>query len=1458
MIKSLINAIKIEWDTQFTLTNLKEYHIQVSENDNNWYALRFDGGNWFDGEEDGYTTINTNEIIHTNIPIDYDSYGNPMGRTLYYRVRRVTILDAMSDWSDSISSTTKIINDHITDIDNYIQITTRGLEGTSYPIGEQPTAGAYRVRLDANEITHEKYNGYLQKWVTYNKIGGDAGTETFPYIQTRGLIKNGAEDKIYSLDIGRRAPEGSYIYDFEGDYKDKDEKDLWDSKVNIDFNTSEKIYGTYSLRIEDGESEGYIKQNTVSDLRFDGNFSFGSWVNITEHDSGYAETTTIETIADVSGSLGGKYFTINKPTSTQGYNEFNVSGKSGGDNTGLAGGFKYHLKLAKNSGAIIEYNITPTIGSNHTIAHKERIQLHSGSGSSTQGALFAGRFILLHSMNGDKYYYVWWKCYISDGKGGWSVSGIDPIQYYPTLLADYTGIQVNVYSTTSTYVYLLDYYVRDATVTELNTNYSSIFTAAPYGGAGGYFDITNVQAGHVPKHFNDPEMAWSGLSNDLYISHSISQQGTTTDESCTFTDIISKLNTAISGTTFSLESGDLRCTSNTYGNSSSIVLYENYTISSGQQFVDHLTGWSQFESPVAGENYTGVDDEYYVWYNTGASSDPSPGGTGIEVSINIDDSANTVASNTQTEIDAITNFTATVENNVVTVICDFEGSIDDAADVDTGFTIDISQQGNIGSYHDLFTLDATGDFTTDDENLITALDEKYTECYSIDSTHFLLCRWELNNSSSQDDYIYMKMATLDPSDGSFSFGTVRSLVPGRRVDNGDPGYSKIIQASDDLFFVYIYYVTSTTPAGHFKCFTFQWSIASDNYTKSPDRTIADKEYDYNNVVRTAAKYDDDKFICFYGTAVNDGDWHYYHYRRLVQIDGTNQPTLLGTEGSSWMDKRVDYRMGIANYVGTNVVAISYKDYSSPGYTYTRIVTISGTTVTFKTAYEQTHLYYIGKSLHTIDDNNFILYYTYQSSVSSNYQAYIALYSIDGSGNLTQEDTQLLATDAYNEATGVQEFFIKNYGHPYYTLADRKQLDIITTETEWWALGCWVSYPVAYGSGSSETDYADSKMYIMGGTINTSTGSITKTSGDYSCGGSEGQTLDSGRSGQEGTSQTFPTMSGLLWVSPYYHERQQTSVYGGGTEWANVLFAVNYHCWAKTSDGNFCMFYYPGHEGEQDNSIIDDIQNYDHGKRVLNTYIEQTELKIQLGNNKVRYYITNNNTQTDYNSFPIGTGWQLIIFNYNNDNDEVQFIINDVSLDWDVSALNFYIDTNLSFRVDLIGDPYYIKIDELVISPNYVLDYDTVSVYYNGDEKWSKDVDSDLDLLLVPKTGGYIWIGSELKSLYGDIKWREVDGAGEPEFSGSWENYGGDYAHAGFRKDCMGFVHLRGLIKSDTDGTIFTLPSGYRPDAREVFSVSSDDDIGRIDITSAGVVTVSTSTPVSSWISLSGIKFYATD
>jgi hypothetical protein len=104
-------------------------------------------------------------------------------------------------------------------------------------------------------------------------------------------------------------------------------------------------------------------------------------------------------------------------------------------------------------------------------------------------------------------------------------------------------------------------------------------------------------------------------------------------------------------------------------------------------------------------------------------------------------------------------------------------------------------------------------------------------------------------------------------------------------------------------------------------------------------------------------------------------------------------------------------------------------------------------------------------------------------------------------------------------------------------------------------------------------------------------------------------------------------------------------------------------------------------------------------------------------------------------------------------------------------------------------------------------------------------------------------------------WHLVGDAGQPAFQNSWANYGNGFAEAGFYRDPIGFVHLKGIVTGGTsDSTIFTLPAGYRPPQTLAFSVaasSGSPGVEDIDVYSNGnVFAFGSSDPVG----LDGITF----
>jgi len=98
---------------------------------------------------------------------------------------------------------------------------------------------------------------------------------------------------------------------------------------------------------------------------------------------------------------------------------------------------------------------------------------------------------------------------------------------------------------------------------------------------------------------------------------------------------------------------------------------------------------------------------------------------------------------------------------------------------------------------------------------------------------------------------------------------------------------------------------------------------------------------------------------------------------------------------------------------------------------------------------------------------------------------------------------------------------------------------------------------------------------------------------------------------------------------------------------------------------------------------------------------------------------------------------------------------------------------------------------------------------------------------------------------------------------SWEEYTtGDRQGARYYKDYLGRVWFKGHIyrKNTNSGwqTIFTLPSGFRPNSSRDFVCASSGGISKITISSSGVVTLSDveSGFVSIYLSLDQVYFRA--
>lgn len=111
-------------------------------------------------------------------------------------------------------------------------------------------------------------------------------------------------------------------------------------------------------------------------------------------------------------------------------------------------------------------------------------------------------------------------------------------------------------------------------------------------------------------------------------------------------------------------------------------------------------GGTHFTLAAAVGNGGVFNTPFYVWFNTGASSDPAPGGTGIEVPITADDTAAVVAAAVKTAVDTFHKaayWTLDVSTERVTITNNFYGNVTDAVAGTSGFSVTVLQQGAAGA-----------------------------------------------------------------------------------------------------------------------------------------------------------------------------------------------------------------------------------------------------------------------------------------------------------------------------------------------------------------------------------------------------------------------------------------------------------------------------------------------------------------------------------------------------------------------------------------------------------------------------------------------------------------------------------------------------------------------------------------------------------------------------------------
>ena len=82
----------------------------------------------------------------------------------------------------------------------------------------------------------------------------------------------------------------------------------------------------------------------------------------------------------------------------------------------------------------------------------------------------------------------------------------------------------------------------------------------------------------------------------------------------------------------------------------------------------------------------------------------------------------------------------------------------------------------------------------------------------------------------------------------------------------------------------------------------------------------------------------------------------------------------------------------------------------------------------------------------------------------------------------------------------------------------------------------------------------------------------------------------------------------------------------------------------------------------------------------------------------------------------------------------------------------------------------------------------------------------------------------------------------PTLNSGWSNFGGGFASAGYYRDPLGVVWVRGLVVAGAGAgtTVFVLPSNYRPAANMLWMTIANTGslvISRLDVQSDGAVVI---------------------
>lgn len=327
------------------------------------------------------------------------------------------------------------------------------------------------------------------------------------------------------------------------------------------------------------------------------------------------------------------------------------------------GDYDYFVIGTDNFGNTNDSNIVSV-----QVGEVEETEITCNAGSTLSG----GEYFTINTI--DDEFYVWYTV---------NASGTDPAP------ADKVGVQVNIFSTDINSV------VATKTAAQIDAQ-----TGMSASADGAVVTVTNDDRGDVDD----------AADVDTGFGFSVATQGV--DENgvlLTWTAITGAVKYLIYGRDDGSGNYNYWETYNTYfidtgddGETAKIITPASETVifypTFGANEETEIT--CNAGSTLSGGEYFTLNSsstEYYVWYTVDSSgTDPAPTDkTGIQVDILSTDADSDVASKTATEINDNTAFYATSLASVVTISNNVTGEVTDAADNDTGFEIEVTNQGLI-------------------------------------------------------------------------------------------------------------------------------------------------------------------------------------------------------------------------------------------------------------------------------------------------------------------------------------------------------------------------------------------------------------------------------------------------------------------------------------------------------------------------------------------------------------------------------------------------------------------------------------------------------------------------------------------------------------------------------------------------------------------------------------------